>query len=107
MLIQQREERTERRCLHEAGRTNGSGVRRRSVCEDVRVKEKWPNPRWGERCGCREANVKLRGTNDWRLTCVLITTRRNQRNRADVVTAIGISMNASVQSRRDAGEKCP
>ena len=81
--------------------------RRRRVREDVRIKEEWLNPGRGERCGCSEANIKLRGTDEWRLTRMLITTRRNQRDRADVVTAIRVTVNASVQSRRDADEKCP
>ena len=38
---------------------------------------------------------------------VLITTRRDQRDRADVVTAIRVIVNARMQSRRDADEKCP
>ena len=75
--------------------------------EDVRVKEEWLNPGRGERCGCSEPNIKLRSTDERRLTGVLISTLRNQRNRADVVTAIRVSVNASVQSRRDADEKCP
>jgi hypothetical protein len=44
MLIQRRKERAERRCLHEAGEINGSGVRRRRVREEVRVKEERPDP---------------------------------------------------------------
>src|SRR5215475_1250196 len=71
-LIQQRQERTERRCPHEAGRTNGSGVCGRSVREDVRVKEEWPNPGRGEQCDRGEANVKLRGADERRLTCMLV-----------------------------------
>ena len=38
---------------------------------------------------------------------VLITTGRDQRDRANVVTAIRVTVNASVQLRRDADEKCP
>ena len=75
--------------------------------EDVRVKEEWLNPGRGERCGFSEANIELRGTDEWRLTRILITTRRNQRDRADVVTAIRVTVNASVQLQRDADEKCP
>ena len=79
----------------------------RSVREDVRVKEERPNPGRSERCGCNEANVKLRRTNEWRLTCMFVTARRDQRNRADVVSAIRIIVNVSVYLRRDADEKCP
>ena len=81
--------------------------RRRRVREDVRVKEEWLNPGGRQLRACREANIKLRRSNERRLSRVLITSRRNQRNRADVVAAIRVSMNASVQSRRDADEKCP
>ena len=72
MLIQRRKERAERRCLHEAGEINGSGVRRRRVRKEVRVKEEWPDPDWRQRGGCREANIKLCGTDNWRLSRVLI-----------------------------------
>src|SRR5437867_2396273 len=44
-LIQRREERTERRCPHEAGGINGSGVRRRRMREDMRAKKERLNPR--------------------------------------------------------------
>jgi ribosomal protein S13 len=81
--------------------------RRRRVREDVRVKEEWLNPGRGERCGCSEANIKLRGTDERRLTGVLISTRRNERYRADVVSLICIRVYAGMQSRRDADEKCP
>ena len=81
--------------------------RRRRVREDVRVKEERLNPGRGERCGCSEPNIKLRGADEWRVSRVLITTRRDQRDRAHVVTAIRVTVNASVQSRRDADEKCP
>jgi hypothetical protein len=77
------------------------------VREDVRAKEEWLNPRSGEQCDCRKANIKLRSTDEWRLTCMLITTRRYQRNCADVVTAIRIIVNVSMQLRRGADEKCP
>jgi hypothetical protein len=80
---------------------------RRRVREDVRVKEEWLNPGGGERCDSREAKVKLRRTDDWRVTCMLIAAGRNQRGRTDVVNAIRVTVNASVQSRRDADEKCP
>ena len=82
-------------------------ARRRRVLEDVRVKEEWLNPGGRQLRACREANIKLWRANNRRLSPVLITTRRDQRDRADVVTAIRVSMNASVQSRRDADEKCP
>jgi len=47
---------------------------RRRVREDVRVKEEWLNPGGRQRRACRETNIKLRPTNKWRLTRVLITT---------------------------------
>ena len=75
--------------------------------EDVRVKEEWLNPGRGERCGCGEPNIKLRSTDERRLTRMLITTRRNERYRADVVSLICIRVDAGMQSRRDADEKCP
>src|SRR5262249_48926466 len=65
----------------------------RRVREDVRVKEEWPNPDWSERCGCIEPDIKVRSTDDWRLTCVLIVACRNQRYRADVVTGIRVIVN--------------
>ncbi len=81
--------------------------RGRRVREDVRVKEEWLNPGGRQLRACREANTKLWRVNNRRLSPVLITTRRDQRDRAHVVTAICVSMNASVQSRRDADEKRP
>ena len=75
--------------------------------EDVRVKEEWLNPGGHQLRACCEANIKLWRANNRRLSAVLITTRRDQRDRADVVTAIRVTVNASVQSRRDADEKCP
>ena len=81
--------------------------RGRRVRKDVRVKEERLNPRGRQLRGCREANIKLRRANNRRLRPVLITTRRNQRDRAHVVTAIRVTVNASVQLRRDANEKCP
>lgn len=79
----------------------------RSVREEVRVKEEWLNPGGRQLRACREANIKLWRANNRRLSAVLITARRNQRDRAHVITAIRVSVNASVQSRRDADEKCP
>lgn len=75
--------------------------------KDVRAKEEWLNPGRRQLRVCREANIKLWWANNRRLGPVLITTRRDQRDRADVVTAIRVTVNASVQSRRDADEKCP
>ena len=81
--------------------------RGRRVRKDVRVKEDWLNPGGRQLRGCREANIKLWRANNRRLSRVLITTGRDQRDRADVVTTIRVTVNASVQSRRDADEKCP
>ena len=75
--------------------------------EDVRVKEEWLNPGGRQVRACREANIKLWWANNRRLSPVLITTRRDQRDRAHVVAAIRITVNASMQSRRYADEKCP
>ena len=75
--------------------------------KDVRAKEEWLNPCGRQLRACREANIKLWRANNRRLSPVLITTRRDQRDRADVVTTIRVTVNASVQSRRDADEKCP
>ena len=75
--------------------------------EEVRAKEEWLNPGRRQLRGFREANIKLWRANNRRLSPVLITTRRDQRDRAHVVTAIRVTVNASVQSRRDADEKCP
>lgn len=75
--------------------------------EDVRVKEEWLNPGGRELRACREANIKLWRANNRRLSPVLITARCDQRDRADVVAAIRVTVNASVQLRRDANEKCP
>ena len=82
-------------------------ARGRRVREDVRVKEERLNPRGRQRCGCGKANIKLRRANNRRLGPVLITTGRDQSDRTHVVTAIRVTVNASVQSRRDADEKCP
>ena len=79
----------------------------RRVRKDVRVKEDWLNPCGRQLRACREANIKLWRDNNRRLGPVLITTGRDQRDRADVVTTIRVTVNASVQSRRDADEKCP
>ena len=81
--------------------------RGRRVREDVRVKEEWLNPGGRQLGACREANIKLWRANNRRLSPVLITTRRDQRNCADVVTTIRVTVDAFVQSRRDADEKCP
>ena len=77
------------------------------MCEDVRAKEDWLNPGGSQLRVYREANIELWRANEGRLSPMLIGTRRNQRNRAQVIDAIRVSMNASVQSRRDANEKCP
>ena len=81
--------------------------RGRRVRKDVRVKEDWLNPCGRQLRACREANIKLWRANNRRLGPVLITTRRDQRDRAHVVTAIRLMMNARMQLRRDADEKCP
>ena len=81
--------------------------RGRRVREDVRAKEEWLNPCGRQLRACREANIKLWWANNRRLGPVLITAGRYQRDRADVVTTIRVTVNASVQSRRDADEKCP
>jgi len=73
----------------------------------MRAEKEWLDPSGGERCGCSEANIESWGTDERRLARMLITARRNQRNRTDVVTAIRVGVNASVQARRDADEKCP
>ena len=72
---------------------------RRRVCEDVRVKEERPDPGGRQLCACREANIELWRANNRRLSPVLETTRRDQRDRTDVVNAIRVTVNASVQSR--------
>jgi len=77
------------------------------VREDVRAEEEWLNPRGRQLRTCPEANSELWRANDWRLSAVFGTTGRDQRDRADVVTAIRITVNASMQLRRDADEKCP
>ena len=75
--------------------------------EDVRAKEEWLNPCGRQLRACGKANIKLWRANNRRLGPVLITTRRDQRDRADVVTTIRVTVNASMQLRRDANEKCP
>ena len=75
--------------------------------EDVRAKEDWLNPCGRQLRACREANTKVWRANNRRLGPVLITTGRDQRDRAHVVTTIRVTVNASVQTRRDADEKCP
>ena len=62
--------------------------RGRRVREDVRVKEEWLNPGGRQLRACREANIKLWRANNGRLGPVLITTRRDQCARADVVSAM-------------------
>ena len=75
--------------------------------KDVRIKEEWANPGGRQLRACREANIKLWWANNRRLGPVLITTGRDQRDRADVVATIRITVNACMQLRRDANEKCP
>ena len=81
--------------------------RGRRVREDVRVKEEWLDPCGRQLRVCREANIKLWRANNRRLGPVLITAGRDQRDRADVVAMIRVTVNASMQLRRDADEKCP
>jgi len=81
--------------------------RRWRVREDVRIKEKWANPGGSQLRRCRKANIKLWWANNRRLGPVLITTGRDQRDRADVVATIRITVNACMQLRRDANEKRP
>jgi len=81
--------------------------RGRRVRKDVRAKEEWLNPGRRQLRVCREANIKLWRANNRRLGPVLITAGRYQRDRAHVVTTIRVTVNASVQLRRDANEKCP
>ena len=64
--------------------------------EDVRFKEERLNPRGVERSDFRELNVELRRTDQWRLRGMIITASRNQRNRASVIAAVRISVNARV-----------
>ena len=75
--------------------------------KDVRAKEEWLNPCGRQLRARGEANIKLWRANNRRLGPVLITTGRDQCDRADVVTTIRVTVNASVQSRRNADEKCP
>ena len=77
------------------------------MLEDVRVKKRRLNPAWSQLRNFGEVNIKLWRANDRRLSPVLITTRRDQRDRANVVSAICVSVNARMQLRRDADEKCP
>ena len=64
--------------------------------KDVRAKEEWLNPCGRQLRACREANIKLWRANSRRLGPVLITTGRDKRDRAHVVAAIRVSVNASV-----------
>jgi len=77
------------------------------VREDVRAEEEWLNPGGRQLCACRKANIKLWRADNRGLNTVVITTRRDQRDRTDVVSTIRITVNAAVQLRRDADEKCP
>jgi len=81
--------------------------RRRRVREDVRVEKEWLDPGGRQLRGGCEANIKLWRANNRSLSAVLITTRRDQRDRANVVSLICIRVDAGMQSRRDAAEKCP
>ena len=81
--------------------------RGRRVREDVRAKEEWLNPGGRQLRACRDANIKSWRANNRRLGPVLITTGRDQRDRADVVATIRVTVNASMQLRRDANQKCP
>ena len=81
--------------------------RGRRVREDVRVKEEWLNPGGRELLACREANIKLWRANNRRLSAVLITTRRDQRDPANVLSPIRIHVNSRMQLRRDATEERP
>ena len=46
-------------------------------------------------------------TDQWRLRGMIITASRNQRNRASVIAAVRISVNARVQLRRNTQEQRP
>ena len=75
--------------------------------ENVRVKEEWLNPRGRQLGAGREADIKSRRANNWRVRRVLITTRCDQRDRAHVITAIRVAVNTAVQLRRKADEERP
>jgi hypothetical protein len=70
--------------------------RRRRVREDVRVKEEWLNPGGRQLRACREANIKLWRANNRRLSPVLITTRRDQSDPANVVSTVCVRVDASM-----------
>jgi len=77
------------------------------VREDVRVKEEWLNPGGRQFRFCREANIESRCTDQRRVRRMLIAAGGDQRNRANMVDAIRVIVNASMQSRRNADQKCP
>ena len=62
--------------------------------KDVRTEKDRLDPGGRQRRAFRKSNIKLRRADQWRLTRVLITACRDQRNRADVVTAIRVTVDA-------------
>jgi len=109
-LIQRREERTERRCPHDAGGINGSGVRRRRVREDVRTKKERLNPSGAQRQDLGKLPSKIGRADQWRMSSMIVTARCDHRRRAAVLNAIGVRVNKLVQLRantqRERPEKC-
>jgi len=95
-LIQRHKERTERRCPHEAGGINGSGVRRRRVRKDVRAKKERLNPRGAQRRDFGKSNGKLWRADERGLSSVIIAAGRDHRNCTSMIGAGCIGVNAPV-----------
>ena len=100
MLIQRRKERAERRCLHETGEINGSGVRGRRVREDVRCKKRRFDPLWTESRNLRKMQ-RRRGRNYQRRSSVVMTTTGRDKRNCAFMKRRGRGMESFVQIRRD------
>lgn len=70
--------------------------RGRRVREKVRVKEDRPNPSGPERRDFGELRVELMRANQWRMRSMIIAAGRDQCDRASVIGAIPIRVNARV-----------
>ena len=77
------------------------------MLEDACAKKRRLNPAWGQRRNFGKLNGRGRCADKWYMSNVLVTPRRDQRNHTNVFAAIRIRVNARVQLRRDATEKCP
>ena len=89
-------ERTERRHPLARKRISGSGVRGRRVREDVRAKKERLHPGRSERRDVGKLVAGFRRPDKRRMRSVIVVASRDQRNRASVIAAVRVNMNARV-----------